>query len=294
MNPGEIDIDATVVGRLIAQQFPRWASLPVTEVRSAGTDNATYRLGDQMVVRLPRLPRSVPNLAKEQRWLPRLAPMLPLAIPLPLAQGGPGEGFPFPWAVYRWLDGQNAADDPGLDLPEAAAQLGRFVAALQRINAAGGPPSFRAGPLSALDDRVRTEIGELGADGIVDPGLATAAWETALAAPAWNGPPRWVHADLNPMNLLARQGRLTAVIDFGELAAGDPAIDLLPAWSWLTPQTRGLFRAEVKTDDATWERGRGWGLGLGLGAVHYYRVTNPVLAATGKHAITQALADYLQ
>lgn len=292
MNPGEIEIGTAVVVRLIAEQFPHWAGLPVTQVRSAGTDNTIYRLGQDMAVRLPRRPGTVAALARELQWLPRLAPLLPLAVPVPLAQGAPGEGFPFPWAVYRWLDGENVADEPDVDLPAAAVRLGAFVAALQRIDTEGGPPpSFRGGPVSALDDRVRTEIRDLAADGMVDPGLATAAWQTAMAAPAWAGPPRWVHADLSPLNLLARHGRLTAVIDFGGVGVGDPAVDMLPAWTWLTPQARDLFRGEVKPDDATWARGRGWGLALGLGAVHHYRVTNPVLATTSGRAVAQVLAD---
>lgn len=293
MNPDEIDIDRPTVVRLIAEQFPQWAGLPITGVRSAGTDNAIFRLGDDMAVRLPRRPGVVATVAREQRWLPRLAPLLPLAIPLPLAEGVPGEGFPFPWSVYRWLDGKNVVDEPVADLPDAAVRLGKFVAALQRVDAAGGPPpSFRSGPVSALDDRVRVQIRDLGSDGTVDPVLATAAWETAIAAPAWRGPPRWVHADLSPMNLLARRGTLSAVIDFGGMGIGDPAIDMLPAWSWLTPQTRDLFRAQVDADDATWARGRGWGLALALGAAHYYRVTNPVMAANGERAISEIIADY--
>jgi Phosphotransferase enzyme family/Domain of unknown function (DUF1707) len=151
MNPDEIDIGTPVVGRLITEQFPHWAGLPITEVSSAGTDNAIYRLGEEMAVRLPRRPGPVAALAREQQWLPRLAPLLPLAVPVPLAQGAPGEGFPFPWAVYRWLDGENVADEPDVDLPDAAARLGRFVAALQRIDTAGGPPpTFRAKPVSVL------------------------------------------------------------------------------------------------------------------------------------------------
>jgi aminoglycoside phosphotransferase (APT) family kinase protein len=293
MNPDEVDIDCPTVVRLIARQFPQWAGLPITAVRSAGTDNAIFRLGDDMAVRLPRRPGVVATMAREQRWLPRLAPLLPLAIPRPLAEGVPGEGYPFPWSVFLWLDGENVVDEPDVDLPDAAVRLGKFVAALQRIDAAGGPPPlFRGGPVGALDDRVRIQIRDLGADGTVDPGLATAAWETALAAPAWQGPPRWVHADLSPMNLLARHGTLTAVIDFGGLGIADPAIDMLPAWAWLTPQTRDLFRAQVEADDATWARGRGWGLSLALGAVHYYRATNPVMAANGERAISQIIADY--
>jgi aminoglycoside phosphotransferase (APT) family kinase protein len=293
ISPDEIDVDFPIVVRLIERQFPQWGGLPITAVPSAGTDNAIYRLGDDMAVRLPRRPATAANLAKEQLWLPKLAPMLPLAIPLPLAQGVAGEGFPFPWSVYRWLDGVNVVDEPDVNLPDAAVRLGRFVAALQRIEAAGGPPPpFRGGPVSTLDDRVRGEIRHLGGDATVDPDLATAAWKTAMAAPAWEGLPRWVHADLSPLNLLARRGRLTAVIDFGGLGVGDPAIDMLPAWLWLTPRTRDLFRAEAMADGATWARGRGWGLGLGLAAVHDYRVTNPVLANIGERAIAQVIADF--
>ena len=228
MNPDEVDIDAPLVARLVATQFPQWGHLPLTEVRSAGTDNTIYRLGGGLAVRLPRRPGAVAEVARQQRWLPRLAPLLPLAVPVPLARGVPGPGFPFPWLVYRWLDGQNVLDEPDLDLPDAAVRLGRFVAALQRIDATGGPPSFRGGPLSTLDHRVRGEIGDLGADGTVNPRLATAAWEAALAAPAWDGAPVWVHADLYPVNLLARHGRLAAVIDFGGLGVGDPPSTCCP------------------------------------------------------------------
>ncbi len=292
MDLGDADIDVPLVSRLIATQFPQWAALPITHVASAGTDNEIYRLGDDMAVRLPRRPWVAATLAKEQDWLPRLAPLLPLAIPVPLARGTPGERFPFPWGVYQWLDGRNADDEPDIDLPAAAVQLGRFVAALQRIDPTGGPPSFRGGPVSTLEDRVRHEIRDLGADGTVDPDLATAVWETALAAPGWDADPVWIHADLSPLNLLARHRRLTAVIDFGALGLGDPAIDMLPAWAWLTAQTRSLFRAEARADDATWARGRGWALGLGLGAAHSCRASNPALAAIGRRSVAEAIADY--
>ncbi len=292
MRPDEIDIDASLVGRLIARQFPQWAGLPLTRVCSAGTDNAMYRLGDDMAVRLPRVPGAVADVDKEQRWLPRLSPLLPLAVPVPLGRGVPDDGFPYPWSVYRWLDGANAVDEPIVELSDAAAQLGRFAAALRRGDATGGPRSFRGGPISARDDDIRGVIRDLGADGTVDADVVSAAWETARTAAAWNGAPVWLHADLHPANLLARRGRLTAVIDFGGLGVGDPACDMLPAWTLLTAQTRELFRAAAEVDDATWARGRGWGLYLGLGAVHVYRVTNPVLGAIGRHAVAEVLADY--
>ncbi|HEX5302904.1 MAG TPA: aminoglycoside phosphotransferase family protein [Streptosporangiaceae bacterium] len=293
MYPDEIAIGLPLVDRLIGAQFPRWRHLPLAEVRSAGTDNAIYRLGEHLAVRLPRRRTVATEAARLWHWLPRLAPDLPLAVPMPVARGAPGAGFPFPWLVSQWLDGQDVTGDPGIDLADAAVRLGRFVAALHRLDATGAPPTpFRGGPLSTLDDRVRGAIRGLGADGTIDPHLATAAWNSALAAPGWDRAPVWVHADLYPVNLLARQHRLAGVIDFGGLGAGDPAIDLLPAWAWLTASTRGLFRAQVEPDDATWVRGRGWALGLGFGAVHGYRHANPVLADIGRHAIAEALADH--
>jgi aminoglycoside phosphotransferase (APT) family kinase protein len=264
----------------------------MTRVRSAGTDNALYRLGGDMVVRLPRIPGAAADVDKERRWLPRLRPRLPVAVPEVLGTGVPGDGFPYPWSVYRWLDGTDAADEPITELPDSATRLGRFVAALRTFGAAGGPPSFRGGPPRTRDTEVRAAIRELGADGTVDAGLAGAAWEAALAAPPWDGAPVWLHADLHPGNLLARRGRLTAVIDFGGLGVGDPASDMLPAWTLLTAPTREAFRAGAAVDDATWARGRGWGLCFGLGAVHVYRVTNPVLAGIGRHAVTETIADF--
>jgi aminoglycoside phosphotransferase (APT) family kinase protein len=291
MHPDEVAIGLPLAARLIAAQFPQWGHLPLTEVRSTGTDNAIYRLGGDLAVRLPRRRVVAAEADRLWRWLPRLAPHLPLAVPMPLARGVPGEGFPFPWLVCQWLDGQDVTRDPGIDLADAAVRLGRFVAALHRIDATGAPPTpYRGGPLSLLDDRVRGEIGDLGADGAIDPRLVTAAWDRALAVPAWDGVPVWVHADLYPGNLLARRHRLAAVIDCGGLGTGDPATDLLPAWGWLTGPARRRIRAQVKPDDATWARGRGWALGLALGAVRYYRDANPALAASGRRAIATILA----
>ena len=289
----KLDIDGPLVRWLITRQFPQWADLPLTKVRSAGTDHAIYRLGDDMVVRLPRLPTAAKMVEKEQRWLPRLAPLLPLAVPEPLGKGAPDDGFPYPWSVYRWLPGKDLADQPDVDLHEVAARLGRFVAALQRIDRRGGPRSQRAKPVDMRDDgAVRSTIRQVATDQALDADVATAVWDEALAAPTWQGRPVWIHADLFPANLLARQGQLTAVIDFGLLGLGDPACDMLPAWTLLTAQTRTVFRAESSVDDATWVRGRGWALSAGLGAVRVYRHTNPVLATAGQHAIQESTADY--
>ncbi|MFI2370812.1 aminoglycoside phosphotransferase family protein [Streptomyces sp. NPDC018833] len=292
MHADEVDIDKSLVGRLVAAQFPRWAHLPVTKVPSAGTDNAMYRLGSDLVVRLPRIPDAARQVDKEQRWLPFLAPHLPLAVPVPLGKGVPGEGYELPWSVYRWLDGANAFDEPVADVAETAMELGRFGAALRTVDAAGGPASFRGGPVRTRDDEVRAAIRDLGADGTVDAEAATAAWEEVLRLPQWTGDPVWVHSDLLPGNLLVRAGRLSAVIDFGCVGVGDPACDMMAAWTLLTAGTRDLFREAAEVDDATWARGRGWALSWGLVTEHYYRVKNPVLATVGRRALREALAEY--
>lgn len=287
MHADEVDTDLSLVGRLLAAQFPRWADLPIEPFRSAGTDNAIYRLGDDMAVRLPRIPGAAGQVEKEHRWLPRLAPLLPLDIPLPLAKGAPDEGYPWQWSVYRWLEGENAAIERIADPGQAATDLAQFVAALRRIDPTDGPPpgehnSFRGVPLAARYSSTRAAISSL--RGTLDTGAATAAWEAALRAPAWDGPSAWVHGDLQSGNLLAREGRLGAVIDFGCLGVGDPACDLMVAWNLFPAETRDVFRAALPVDDATWARSRGWALSVGLIALPYYRSTNP--------AIDEALADH--
>jgi aminoglycoside phosphotransferase (APT) family kinase protein len=295
MRPGELQIDVPLVRRLLAAQFPQWADLPLAPVDSAGTDNAIYRLGDSMSVRLPRLSEVVGQVVKEQHWLPILASHLPLAIPVPLGIGMPAEGYPWPWSVYHWLDGENATIERIADPFEAAGALAGFVAALQRIDAGGGPPSgthngFRGAPLAMRDPPTRAAIAALRDE--LDAGAATAAWEAALAAPAWRGPPVWLHGDLHSGNLLATGGRLSAVIDFGLLGVGDPACDMMVGWTLLSADTRAIFRAALPVDDATWARGRGWALSFGLIALACYLNTNPVLAAISRHAIDEALADH--
>lgn len=292
MHSDEPCIDIALVARLIAAQFPQWANLPIVTLPSAGTDHAMYRLADDMVVRLPRTPGVARQVDTEQRWLPRLAPQLPLQVPVPLGSGVPGQGFPMPWSVYAWLDGENAFDRPIIDLRDAAIELGGFVAALRRLDATGGPQSFRGGPVSSSGYDARASIRDLGADGTIDGEAATAAWEQVLALAQWEGKPSWLHGDLMPGNLLTRHGRLTGVIDFGVLGIGDPACDLIPAWYLFGGDTRELFRAAADVDDMTWARGRGWALCLGLGAEHYYRIKNPALATVGRRAMFEALADY--
>ncbi len=294
MHADELDIDGELVRRLIGEQFPDWAGLPVTRVASAGTDNAMYRLGEDMVVRLPRLPGGERQIETEQRWLPRLAPYLPLTVPVPLALGEPGCGYGLRWGVYGWLDGSNAYDSPPAELAPTAVELGRFIAALRQVDAVGGPVSFRGGPVEEQDAEVRKAIEDLGADGTHDAALATAAWEHVLTLPPWQAAPVWLHGDLLPGNLLTTSGRLTAVIDFGGLGTGDPAADALPAWALFSPGTRELFREAGEFEDAVWARGRGWALCFGLVAEHHYRGgRNSMLAEVGHRAVAEALREFV-
>lgn len=294
MHAAEVATDAGIVRRLVAGQFPQWAGLPVVPVPSAGTDNALYRLGGDLVVRMPRIHWATGQIGLERRWLPHLAPHLPLAVPTPLAVGEPGEGFAWQWSVYRWLAGENATLDRLADPEAAARDLARFVLALQAIDPTGGPEPKpealgRGAPLATRDAKTREAIASLA--GMIDTRAATAAWEAALAAPVWRGAPAWLHGDLQSGNLLANRGRLTAVIDFGAMAIGDPACDLMVAWNLFTARARAAFRETIGVDAATWARGRGWALSPALIALPYYRETNPGLAGIARHAIAEVLSD---
>lgn len=295
MHADELDIDVALVGRLIAGQFPEWVGLRLEPVRPAGTDNALYRLGSDLVVRLPRKSSSVAPLEKERRWLPKLAPLVPLAVPVPLAKGVPAEGYPWEWSVYRWLEGETATreslDDPG----RAARDLALFVGALQRVDPTDGPQPgehnfFRGAPLAARDAATRTAIAAL--RGALDADAVTRAWEAALAAPEWDRPPVWIHGDLDVRNLLLHEGRLSAVLDFGCLGVGDPACDVMVAWKVLPADTRDLFRAELSVDEATWARSRGWALYQSLTALAYYTLeTNRVLVLEARRWLAEVLSD---
>ncbi|MEU7257311.1 aminoglycoside phosphotransferase family protein [Streptomyces rimosus] len=292
-SPGPHPVDDGLVRRLVAGQFPRWAELPVRRFPSGGTVNAMFRLGDDMAVRLPLTRGGAADVSLEQEWLPRLAPRLPVAVPEALAAGEPAEGYPWPWSVYRWLAGENpvagALDEPVL----LAEDLAGFVAAMRDVALPGAPAAYRGGPLTALDAPTRAAIEEL--RGIPEEGVdcdaVTAVWEDAVRAPAWDGPPVWLHADLMPGNLLVDGGRLTAVIDFGCTGAGDPACDLFPAWNLLPAGAREVFREALGVDDATWARGRARTLSQALIALPYYRETNPAMAGNARHVIRAVLEE---
>ncbi|MER7579033.1 aminoglycoside phosphotransferase family protein [Kitasatospora sp. NPDC097691] len=291
MHADELDIDDALVRRMVAAQFPHWAGLPVEPVATAGTSNAMFRLGAELVVRVPRIPGAVEDIAKEWVWLRHLAPELPVAVPVPVARGGPVDGCPWPWSVLRWLDGVNPAAGRVAEPALLAADVAAFVTAMRRVDPAGGPASYRGESLPERDDAVRRAIAEL-ADAI-DTEAATAAWEEAVRAPGHAGPPVWIHADLQPGNLLVDgRGRLSAVIDFGCAGLGDPAVDLIVAWYVLPGATRAAFRAAVAADGATWARGRGWALSVALMELAYYRRTNPRMTGIARYVIGEVLADH--
>ncbi len=293
MHPGQYPVDEDLVRQLVAGQFPRWAALPVTRIASGGTVNAMFRLGGDMVVRLPLLEGGAGDVVLEREWLPRLAPLLPTEVPEVLGEGRPAAGYPWPWSVYRWRTGENPVAG-ALTRPEAlAADLAAFVVAMRGLTLPGAPVAHRGGRLALLDAATRAAIEELRRipEEGVDGDAVTAVWEDALRAPGGDGPPVWLHADLMPGNLLVADGRLRAVIDFGCVGAGDPACDLFPAWNLLPPGARAVFREAVGADEATWRRGRGRTLSQALIALPYYRTTNPTMAANARHVVRAVLAE---
>jgi aminoglycoside phosphotransferase (APT) family kinase protein len=282
-----------LVQRLVADQFPRWADLPVTPGPAGGTDHHLFRLGDDRLVRMPKISWAQEQAVSDARWLPRLAPQLPLRLPTPEAVGEPGQGFPFRWSVTPWLAGASpAVGELGTG---AARQLGEFVVALRSVSTEGGPVvsgTSRGVPLARLDGAVRTAITEAG--NRMDGPAATKVWELALdARPAAEA--AWIHGDLAPGNLLADGGRLTAVIDWGAVGVGDPAADLIAVWTQFRGEQRDVFRA-VATDgltdpDDAWARGRGWMLVQAVIALPYYWDRWPEFALACQERVAAVLAD---
>jgi len=254
-------IDAALARRLVDRQFPQWSGLPIEPMELDGWDNRSFRLGTELTIRLPSGDWYAEQVDKEQRWLPALAPQLPLPIPAPVARGEPDAGYPYAWSVYRWLDGEPAEAARPSDLDSFATAVAGFLVALRGIDAEDGPAAgehnfFRGGPLAVYDAETREALEALGDR--LDTVAAMQVWETALAS-QWDRPPVWVHGDVRLGNLLVDDGRLCAVIDFGSSGVGDPACDLVLAWTLLSGSSRAAFRRTVTADD-TWARARGWAL----------------------------------
>ncbi|TDQ00979.1 aminoglycoside phosphotransferase family protein [Labedaea rhizosphaerae] len=284
MHADEFDITPELVVGLLATQCPQWADRPVRRVASSGTENALFRIGDDLVARLPRLPRAIDAIIAERDLLTRLAPHLPVTVPEPVHEGTPAAGFAAPWSVYRWLDGTNPVE--GSVTVPFARDLARFVLALREIEP-DGPRAGRGGALAARDSYVRAAIAEL--DGRMDTAAITEVWDAALLLPDTDEV-AWLHGDLSPGNLLTHDGRLAAVIDFGTTGTGNPTVDLIPAWNLMGPDARAAFRAELAVDDVTWERGRAWALSIALLQLPYYWDTNPGLVANARYVVDQVLS----
>ena len=274
------DITVDVVVALLREQFPQWADLPVRPVDVDGNDNTSFRLGDELLVRLPSHERYVLGVEKEHRWLPVLATQLPLPIPQPVAKGEPSDGvFPRIWSVYRWLDGETAGVAPPADRVAFAVDVATFLDALYRVDATAGPAAgeqsfWRGAPLSRYDRQTRKAIADLG--DAIDAEAATSVWDAALGAPNANEPV-WVHGDVAQNNLVVRDGRLSAVIDFGCSAVGDPACDTVLAWTFLDGASRDAFRERLPVDHDTWRRGRGWAIWKALITLAWNPRADPVL-----------------
>ncbi|NEB75800.1 aminoglycoside phosphotransferase family protein [Streptomyces sp. SID14478] len=287
LHDGEPDIDEHLVRRLVDEQFPQWAGSPLRHVASHGTSNVLFRLGDDHVIRLPRRAEAAPDLGLERRWMPLLAAASPVAVPGPVAEGAPAHGYPWAWAVHQWLPGSIPVVGQ-LAKPEALAEdLAAFVGALRGVDTTGAPRSYRGQPLTERDASTRETLGRIA--GTVDTDAALTVWDAAVRAPRDAHPDVWLHADLQPGNLLVDEGRLSAVIDFECRGLGDPAVDLIVAWYVLDAPERRIFRDAVGADPALWARGQGWALSIAAAEIAYYRESNPYMARTAQRVIEEIL-----
>jgi aminoglycoside phosphotransferase (APT) family kinase protein len=295
LHAGEIDISAGLAARLIAGQFPQWAGLPVRPVSSAGTECVLYRLGHNLVIRLPRRPGESLDAILTQGVLSRLAPLLPVPVPALIAEGRPTAQYPASWGVLRWLDGDTPVEGHLVEPDLLAEDLAGFLRALWTIDLSKAdlvdrPPAYRGGPLADQHEFTIDVIEQL--RGLIDTAAARAIWDHAARLPRWDGPQTWIHADMMPGNVVTRNGRLAAVIDFAAAGPGDPSQDLIVAWMLLPASARPAFRRATGADDATWLRGRARALSMALGHLDYYCDTNPVMADNARYTIREILADY--
>jgi aminoglycoside phosphotransferase (APT) family kinase protein len=294
VHANEIRATPEQVGRLIAKQFPEWDGLPLAVLDRQGTDHVLFRLGDELLVRMPKIDWAADQAVTDARWLPRLAPNLPVRIPAPVGVGEPDEGFPWQWTVVPWI----AGDNPGVSersQPSLAREVAAFVRALQAVDRDGAPLKTgrsRGTPLAPNDDAAQAALRELAShDDGIDLDAVARAWDDAVTAPVWDQPPVWIHSDIQPGNLILDGGRLAAVIDFGGLGLGDPAPDVAAAFWTFRGAARSTYRDELGYDDATWRRARGWALLPSLTGLNYYRHTFPRMVAHSRDTIAAVLED---
>jgi len=271
MHGDELQIDEALVRRLLAAQLPQWADLPLRRIEPSGTVNAIFRLGDALSVRLARRNGPTAPGSKEFDWLPKLAPILPVEVPAPVAQGHPSAEYPWFWEIHTWVEGESVPVDE-IDAIQAARDLAALIGTMQQLDPAGAPAG-RGIPLAERDEEIRDWLARFDGDPTV-----TAEWDRAVAAQPWDGPPVWHHGDLDVRNWLVRNGRISGVIDWGAMGVGDPACDVMVAWKLHSPAARDAFRDALPTDDATWERARGWALSQAVAILAYYTPeNNPIL-----------------
>jgi aminoglycoside phosphotransferase (APT) family kinase protein len=295
MHEGQLTVTSAQVAELVADQFPRWASLPVTAVRSSGTVTALFRLGDELVARFP-FEQGDPDavraaLEREGEAARTLAAVAPCPVPVQVALGGPGDGYPQAWSVHRWLPGTVALDVDVAGSAQLARDVAGFVAALRTLPTGGATFAGRGrgGALTSQDEWVAHCLEQ--SAGLVDTAAVGALWAELRTTPRGE-PDGWTHNDLMPGNLLVdERGRLAAVIDVGGAGVADPAVDLQPAWNLFTPEARAAFRAALQVDDAAWDRGRGWALVQALGCLWYYVETNPTMSAIASRTLAALLDD---
>lgn len=293
MREGEIPVDERTVQSLLAAQCPQWAGLPLARA-GAGTDNTMFRLGEDLLVRVPRTSFTAATLRKERRWLPRLAPHLPCEIPVPVHAGTPTEAFPLPWSVYRWIDGDEAGPGTVRDWPAFGRDLASFVQALHGIDLMGATREgdlswYRGGSLRDCDDWVSPFFARC-AGMVSDVATLERLWREALEPPDPVAPQVWLHADLKPTNLLVRDGALHAVIDFGGIAVGLPDAEHAPVWD-LPAEARAAYRSAIGIDDLTWRRARGWAIAPGISGLYSYRDTFPEFAAECRNRLEAILTS---
>lgn len=287
-------INVALVRRLIAEQFPEWAALPITPVTPGGWDNRMFRLGDTMAARLPSGAAYAEQPEKEYRWLPRLASHLPLAVQEPLALGKPSDDYRWRWTVTRWLDGEAATPARIDDMAAFATTLAQFLVQLQQIDTSGGPTPgehnfFRGASPAVYDRETRDAIDAL--DGRIDSRPIVAVWEAALNVP-WQSPARWLHGDVSADNLLVQRGRLCAAIDFGCCGVGDPACDLTIAWTLFAGDSRDAFKSGIPADAAMWARARGWALWKALTQLAEW-IDDAAKAAAARRVIEEVVRDHV-
>ncbi len=294
MTDDRLDIDTPLVRNLIEDQFPHWADLAIEAVEPGGWDNKTFRLGEDMSVRLPTAERYALQVEKEQLWLPYLASNLPYEIPVPIAKGQPTSKYPWPWSVYKWIEGEPAIDKHIEDLNRFAVDLARFLTDLQNVNTRNAPEAgehnfFRGGGLSVYDTETRQALDEIADD--IDRSLLIDIWNEALAS-KWEKPAVWIHGDMSPSNLLIRDGRLHAVIDFGNCGIGDPACDLVMAWTFFDEENRCIVQENLPYDKATWARASGWALWKALITIQQKKETHPLEAQQSQKILKEIIQDH--